>query len=285
MEIIDAQIHKPGPVAPWEFGGESHLALSTELAREAMDCVGVDVSLINSSDDFCEAAVRRYPERFAACGGIDPRIPDLAEVVAGYRKRPGFLAVRVIIRNWMDGTLVPGFKDGVLEPLFVAAEKHSLPVFLSAQANPGSVESVAKAHPDLVIIVDHLGLAQQPMAVGRDPWEQLPAVNKLARFPNVAVKFSGAPTLSSAPYPHPDIWPHLLKIVEAFTPDRLMWGSDFTRLRMPTGSLERAPRELWSGFYSDAVNFLRDTDQISKGDKEKIFAGTIRRLLRWPKPN
>ena len=60
-----------------------------------------------------------------------------------------------------------------------------------------------------------------------------------------------------------------------------MWGSDFTRLRWaPLTTLEPGPREGWF-LYSDALNYLRDTNEVSDSDKRAIFAGTIRRLLRW----
>ena len=103
----------------------------------------------------------------------------------------------------------------------------------------------------------------------------------MAKYPNVAIKFSGAPTLSLRPYPHADIWPHLHKLIDAFGPNRLMWGSDFTRLRWAPLTLDPGPREGWF-LYSDSLNYLRDTDEVSDSDKAAIFAGTIRRLLRWP---
>jgi hypothetical protein len=62
-----------------------------------------------------------------------------------------------------------------------------------------------------------------------------------------------------------------------------MWGSDFTRLRwlpgVQGGGL--APRDRWR-LYSDSVSYLRDTSELSQSDKEKLFNGTIRRVLRWP---
>ncbi len=96
------------------------------------------------------------------------------------------------------------------------------------------------------------------------------------------VKFCGAPTLSKEPFPFKDVWPNLHRIIDAFGPERLMWGSDFTRMRwVPvTGGL--APRSQW-WLYSDCLDYLRDTNEISTSDKEQILGGTIRRVLRWPK--
>src|SRR3989442_12560516 len=88
--------------------------------------------------------------------------------------------------------------------------------------------------------------------------------------------------MSRHPVPIHDVWPYLHQIVNAFGPDRLMWGSDFTRLRrkpmIDGGGL--APRDQWH-LYSDSVNYLRDTTELSATDKEKIFGGTIRAVLRW----
>jgi len=66
-------------------------------------------------------------------------------------------------------------------------------------------------------------------------------------------------------------------------PDRMMWGTDFTRMRWKPGSTDLARRERWR-FYSDCLNYLRDTNELSASDKEKMFGKTIRRVLRWPKP-
>jgi L-fuconolactonase len=285
MEIIDAQIHDPHPVVPIDdrYGSDVRLLVECEMAREALDCVGVDVALVNAHQDFLDFAVARYPDRFAGCARWSLDTPDVDEFVATYRDRPGMLAVRTGISHWATGQVSGEFKAGRLEPLLVAAEKHQVPVFMGAMGVAAHLAPVAEDHPELVMIVDHLGLASPPpMSRVPDPWSTLPGVLSLAKYPNVAIKFSGAVALSNSPYPHRDLWPYLHQIVEAFGPERLMWGSDYTRLRMAPGTTERGPRSGWGGLYSDSVNYLRDTDELSSSDKETIFSGTIRRLLRWP---
>jgi L-fuconolactonase len=286
MEIIDAQIHDPRPARPLHarYGEDVHLLISCELAREAMDSVGVDIALINSGQAVCDHFVARYPDRFAGCPYWDTETADVDAAVAGYRQRPGILAPRVLIMDFPSETARDDFKAGRLEQLFAAAERHRLPLFVMAMGLADQLVPVARAHPELTLIVDHLGISSPPwMTLNPDPWTELPAVLALAQFPNVAVKVSGATALSRTPYPHPDVWPHLHKLLDAFGPERLMWGSDFTRLRCAPGTNQRAPREDWVGLYSDCVNFLRDTTEISQADKLMMFAGTIRRLLRWPK--
>ena len=73
------------------------------------------------------------------------------------------------------------------------------------------------------------------------------------------------------PYPFAEVWPFLHRYVEAFGAERLMWGSDYTRCRgMHT--------------YSEAVNFLRYTDELGESDKEQILGKTLRSILHWNPP-
>jgi predicted TIM-barrel fold metal-dependent hydrolase len=195
------------------------------------------------------------------------------------------LAGRNLVGNAATAELRPEFHAGRFERLYAAAEKHNLPLFFSTHGHADVMGAVAERYPGLTMIIDHLGVSQSPVSPPRpDPWDKLPGLLGLAKYPNVHVKFSGAPLLSREPYPHDDLWPQLHKIVDAFTPDRLMWGTDFTRMRwIPGGGSQLAPRSQWR-LYSDCLNYLRDTNELSAADKEKMFSGTIRRVLRWPRP-
>ena len=283
MQIIDAQIHEPQPPRAVEprLGEEVGLLVNVEIAREAMDCVGVDVALVFARQAYIDACVARYPDRFGGALTFDYMAPDLEEQVASYRQRPGMLAGRNLVGNARDATLRPEFTEGKFERLYAAAERHGLPLFFSTHGHADVMASVARAHPDLTMIIDHLGVSQSPVSPPRpDPWDRLPGLLSLAVFPNVHVKFSGAPVLSAQPFPHHDVWPYLHQVVNAFGPQRLMWGSDFTRLRWIPVVGGLAPREQWH-YYSDSVNYLRDTNELSRTDKDMIFSGTIRRVLRW----
>jgi L-fuconolactonase len=287
MEIVDAQIHEPQPTRPVDerFGSEVSLLVNVEIAREAMDSVGVDAALVFARQEYMDACAARYPDRFAGALTVDYMAQDLEDQVAHFRERPGMLAGRNLVGNARDATLRPEFSQGKFEALYTAAEKHNLPLFFSTHGHAHVLESVARAHPRLTMIVDHLGVSQSPVSPPRDePWDRLPGLLSLAQFPNVHVKFSGAPLLSSEPYPHADVWFFLHQIVNAFGPERLMWGSDFTRLRWVPIVGGLAPRDQWH-LYSDSVGYLRDTTELSEADKEQIFSGTIRRVLRWPRPD
>jgi predicted TIM-barrel fold metal-dependent hydrolase len=154
-----------------------------------------------------------------------------------------------------------------------------VPLFFSTHGQANLMEPAIQAHPGLTIVIDHLGLAQSPVSPKETAsWDKLPNLLALAKYPNVHVKFCGAPTLSNEKYPYKDVWPYLHQIVNAFTPDRLFWGSDYTRMRY----FNQRPFSDW-WYYSDVLNYLRDTNELSASDKEKMLGGAIRKALRWPK--
>ena len=109
MEIVDAQIHAPLPVHPPAPGTDPdvQLLLKCEMAREAMDCVGVDAALLNSQQEVLDFCVARYPERFAGCVTFDVTAPDAEGRLDAYLARPGMRAIRVQVVEWQTRTVRP----------------------------------------------------------------------------------------------------------------------------------------------------------------------------------
>ncbi len=273
MEIIDAQIHDVHPAA-WSEGlcAQDALAASVELALTALDAVGVTAAVVSAKLDVVRAYLDRDPTRFGGLPFASPRLPidgTVDDFVAEMSSTPGIVGIRLIIGYPPDGSNAELFRNGSFEPYFAAAERHRLPVFVLMHGHLRELHAVLHAHPDLILIVDHLGLPHPPWSSGPQLFGDLPDVLELAQFPNVAVKLTGAPHLSSRRYPFDDLWPHLHAIIDAFGVDRLMWGSDFTRCRDHHS-------------YREAIDYLAFTDQVSRSDKEALFSGSIRRWLKWP---
>jgi predicted TIM-barrel fold metal-dependent hydrolase len=279
FEIIDAQIHEPRlpETAALGIDAVAKTSITVELAREAMDSVGVDATLAVASPGYIEACIARYPTRFAGVHTIDPGVGDLEDKIAGLRAKPGHLAARALVADFRDASLKPEFGAGAYDPLFAACEKHETPLFISTHGWAEAMNTVAERYPGLTIVIDHFGVSQSPVSPPRDePWDRLPGLLGLARFPNVHVKVCGAPLLSAQAYPFDDVWPNLMRVIDAFGPRRLMWASDYTRLRM-------SPKSRHGVTYSECRDFLLYTDRLSKADKAEIFGAAARRALRWPK--
>ena len=89
--------------------------------------------------------------------------------------------------------------DGTIDWLWPAAERAGLPVALLAAGFLPKVAEVAERHPRLKLIIDHLG---RPSGTKDDAaWANLPEMLALAKYPNVAIKATGAPSYSSEAYP------------------------------------------------------------------------------------
>jgi predicted TIM-barrel fold metal-dependent hydrolase len=94
------------------------------------------------------------------------------------------------------------------------------------------------------------------------------SVVALAAYDNVAIKISGACTLSHQPFPYPDIWEPLGKVFDAFGFDRCMWGTDWTRAV-----------ELLT--YEQGVEAFRITDQLSESERSALMGGTLLKIYNW----
>ena len=282
MEIVDAQIHRP-PSPEWASGSDPAVAIDMdiELAIAAMDAVGVDAAVIHTVDaDFCEAAAAKYPHRFAsvlqlpgigASYGRFEEIPANAEELVGALRTPAVLGFRVVIAWPPTGERLYLLRNGHLDPWFAAAEKHAVPVCFFASGHLSEVGPVAERYPALSLILDHIGmLPVPPVAPSAAILDALPELLSLARFPNVAVKFTGVAALSMESYPFDDLWPRMHEVIAAFGPERLLWGSDYTRIK-------------GRRTYAELLDFLLHTSEISQSDKELMLAGAARRWLGWQK--
>jgi predicted TIM-barrel fold metal-dependent hydrolase len=289
VEIIDAQIHEPPAELPWDLAPELKLRLSCELALAAMNAVGVDRALLHASAAMCAYAVEHSPDRFrgvAIHAGHRPAAEAraLVERVSGDAGLLGLRMSRMV--DWV-ADVPPTWPDtGEYDDVFSAAERCDVPILIAVPGYADVLAPIAARYPALCIIVDHLGLRQPPpMTADADPFARLPRLLELARFPNVAVKLSGAPSLSTQPFPHPDLWSPVRRVLDAFGADRVMWGSDYTRLRTTLGAEGVAPRSAWLSSYADSVGYLRHGMGLSAAEQDAIFSTTARVWLSWPKDN
>ena len=130
------------------------------------------------------------------------------------------------------------------------------------------VGQVAERHPGLKLIVDHMGRPSGPQ--NTTTWESLPDLLALAKYPNVAVKATGAPSYSSDSYPYNDIHDYIHQIFDAFGPNRTFWGTDITRMPCP-----------WRQCIS---LFTEELPWLSESDKELVMGRAVCEWLDWKLP-
>lgn len=288
MAIVDAQIHAPLPLEPWPAGfADRDLGhvVSAELANAAMEAVGVDAAVLYASIEQCVVAYQRYPARFGGVISVDDpdnpaQLPSPALLAERVRSTPGILGLRILAGSPDDtGCRLARLAGGRWEPTLAAAERAGIPVVLFAPQHMPLVAAVAAAHPELRLVVDHLGLPPPPaFPRSRRFFDTIPELLALASAPNVAVKLTGAPSLSAAPYPFDDLWPVLHQVLGAFGPDRVMWGSDFTRV---TGRSQHPRHPGGRHTYADLVDYLRATGELGAAEKAALLGGTVRAWFGW----
>ncbi len=231
MLIVDAQVHIWGSGPPFN---PSHRQVTTftrdELLAE-MDGAGVDAALLhppgwdpNGNAVAIEAATS-HPDRLAILGHFPIDQPESRERIKTWKQQPGMLGLRFALLQphqrawWIDGTM---------DWLWPAAEQAQIPIALLAAEFLPVVAKVAEAHPDLKLAVDHLGRAGRVQDA--PAFANLDELLALAKYPNVSVKATGAPSYSSEPYPYRNIQPYLRQMYDAFGPHRMFWGTDITRM-------------------------------------------------------
>ena len=95
----------------------------------------------------------------------------------------------------------------------------------------------------------------------------LNCMKKLSRLPNLYAKLTSGTHGSARVYPHEDMHGLLKQVIDTFTPDRCVWGSNF-------------PNALWSKGTSYAQNLSLFTDELglSQTDKTAILGKTAQLL-------
>ncbi len=81
------------------------------------------------------------------------------------------------------------------------------------------------------MVFDHCGRFVPSAGLGQAGFQALLA---LAGTGRAAVKLSGLVKVSGEAYPHADVAPYMAALVEAFTPQQLVWASDWPFLRAPS---------------------------------------------------
>jgi predicted TIM-barrel fold metal-dependent hydrolase len=291
--IIDGQLHEIGPQVSSAGEPEARYETMAEIALAWMDAIGVAHAVLHPIDAaFGHWAAAHAPDRFRLVLQLhaldDASVSALVDTA---RTEAAVVGVRILCGrtpNDRDGSRArERLEGGEYEPFFAACEQHAIPLFALATGNVASLAAVAEAHPELVLFVDHLGLAQPPSwEPGPLPWQGLDEVIALSRYPRVAVKVCGAPVLAREPFPFHDVWPHLRRLIEAFGAERLMWASDIGRFhgRMgwdPLQGFEHARRDYpGKHTYAESLALFLDTDEIGEPEKELILGGSAERLLR-----
>src|SRR5215213_6326619 len=175
MAIIDSQVHAyeaNSPKRPWHSVPNWPDHVTGDEMVAAMDKVGVDgaifisaFSLYRYDASYAVEVQRAHPGRLAIVKPLDPDDPDVADVVAEWKKTPGAVGIRTMLRKEEKR----------------AAVRYDFPLNVLCWDNLDAGIALIDRHPDPRFIVDHLGILQPRVPPAPpQPWAELPKVLALA---------------------------------------------------------------------------------------------------------
>jgi len=151
-----------------------------------------------------------------------------------------------------------------LAPLLTSMTRHGL-VFdaLVLPRHLPRLLQVIDRHGDLQFVLDHC--AKPHLATGDiAQWKQ--HIAEIAKRPNIVCKLSGLVTEARADWQVEDLRPAVDHVRDCFTPQRLLWGSDWPVVNLAGG---------YDRWFAATESLLAD---LSSGEQADVFGGNAGRI-------
>jgi L-fuconolactonase len=203
-------------------------------------------------------------------GWVDLRSTHVVDQLRALAELPKFVGVRHVVQDEPDPRFLLGesFLHGIGK---LATFGLTYDLLLYPHQLPAAVELVGR-FPEQPFVLDHLAKPRiKPgMKAGElDPWRQ--DLKALAAHGNVFCKLSGLVTEADwQGWKRADFTPYLEVALEAFSPERLMFGSDW-----PVCTL--------AAEYADVVGIVTDfLASLAEAERESILGGNAIRFYSLP---
>ncbi len=272
--IIDAHTHLFAPdrtrypVAPDTY--QPTTDGSVELLKRQMDEAGVQRAFTISPwvyrwDPSYTLDVLPANRSWLAAGVlVDPYHPDGPRLIERYVKENGACGLRIQGRICKLGL----FDDPATTPLWTKAATLGLTVDVNATHEEyPQLENRVKEFPDTPILLDHCGYISADLAPKEPTVEP---VLRMARYPNVYAKLTFWGLASRQAYPFEDVHWMARQLIDAFGPERCMFGSNFPKAQFD-------PKFT----YKQTVELFAQVLELSDMERDWILGGTAAKLWRW----
>ena len=255
---------------PWIGAGLERLArdylpsdLEPLLAAKQIDgSVAVQARQSVEESLWLLALAKAHPLVKGVIGWVDLRSDRVGDELRVLAANPTFVGVRHVVQDEPDPRFVLG--EGFIRGLR-QLRQHGLTydLLLYPTQLPAAVELVGLL-PEQPFVVDHL--AKPRIATGEiADWDR--DIRAIARHENVCCKVSGMVTEAVRQgWRRDDFTPYLDVVLEAFGPERLMFGSDW-------------PVCLLAGEYADVAAIPRDYfSRLSATEQRMVWGDTAARF-------
>ena len=269
--IIDAHQHFWQKSLPFDYkwlDTPQHKAINRDFLPENLlkiiSQVGVDKTVFVQTQHNLEenrwalGLSEKYDFLAGVVGWVDLASPECEAQLMEFKDPPKFVGIRHITQDEPDDDFI--IRDDIRRGLKVL-EKHRVPFdLLFYVKHLKHAAPLAREFPNLSMVIDHLAKPRIKEQVTADWIDNFRAASKL---PNVYCKLSGMVTEADWNKWEPaDLKPYVETALEAFTPDRCMFGSDW-----PVCEL--------AGSYQEVQSALNEiVGSLSESEQSKIFGET-----------
>ena len=232
--IIDTHTHVVSsdktkhPLDPGAGGWSLEVSNDVEDLMMEMDNAGVEcATLVQPNGTYaldntyqCDSAEKYYP-RTVSVGILDPAAADAADKLSYWVNEHDMKGIRLQSQADHD--------DPICDLLWERAETLGIPISLGGGGTPEKVNqmrNIAARHPNVIFAPDHFA----GWSGSDDKPGMTTALEGLAKLSNAHLRVSST---SLGPYEELDSTGKDLfrRVIEAFTPRRVMWGSNFPSSR------------------------------------------------------
>lgn len=247
--------YKKSDMQPASFTPEELFAQCRPYGVERI--VLIQMSYYQYDNSYMTDMIAKHKGIFSGVGIVNYDSKDVAERmkelarlgVRGFRIYPG----EGEAAKWIDH---PG-----MARMWETAAKENLAMCLLI--NPSDlrvISALCKKYPETRVVIDHFARIGMKGEVDKSQLDQL---CDMAKFPKVHVKTSAFYALGKKQAPYTDLLPMIERLVDSYSPQRLMWASD-------------CPFQVEGGHtYGASIELIRDRATfLSEGDKEWILRGT-----------
>ena len=248
---------------PTGHGTLSHLKREMQTNGVSHVTVVQPSSYYRWDNRFTADTARANSDFVAGVVTLDPDNPYSPEMLEYYVSQYNVRGMRSVAAQ--SGLL----DDPGVEKLWATAERLGIVInVLSKQDKREEIKALANRHPRLPVVLDHcLGLK-----LGETYQPTLEAVLDLAKLPNLHAKLTLIPLGTKEDYPCRDMHDTCKMLIEAFTPQRCVWGSHFpTALFQPKVS------------YAQHLKIFTDELRLDEASKKAILGKTAYGLWFQPR--
>jgi L-fuconolactonase len=259
---------------PWtadpDIADVLHRTFTLDNLTPSSSAAGIDASVLvqtitvaAETPEFLALAAES-PLVQAVTGWTDLTAPDVAETLKALVEGPNGRWLKGI-RHQVQGEPDPNWlvRADVLRGLEAVGEAGLVYELLTLPHQLPAAIGAARQLPGTKFVLDHC--SKPPITTGElEPWAT--RLRELAALPNVTCKVSGLVTEASKDWTVHDLRPYVETVLDAFGPDRLMFGSDWPvcLLHASYAQVVEATEELLGG--------------LSETEQDAVWGGTAARV-------